>query len=452
MDTLVRQKESVQTRLTCFEDYSRGITTKIETNNGVLENCDMIQIRKSLLTIQPLLDTFDQLQLQIENANEDSESESEHITEFENKYYETVYDGENILEKLFSHDNLSAKPSLVVSRHEVLVPGPVAVIADVVSINEGSQSSSSTVHKDFVKLPTINLPNFNENPEECIKESSAKLRQLIDSVEKSIRALDSLVNEDDQRNAFLVYLINSKLDPTTTSEFENKNDSDKFLSYEELISFMEKKASLLKTIDQRNQKSHAERLAAKAIRLQTSFLLSTALVWILDSDGNSHPARALLDSGSMSNFISESLCKRLQLSRFPVDLQIRGINSAATSIDSRHEQLLHAGLQLLLASVCEVFWTLGGRSLARQTSPTNLKAFSAEMVPEYLSDLRTRSKWLVNRGFLHEGDFVLLKKLGRVIALHPGKDNVNRVAIVKTTSGIVKRAFSKLCPFPNDQV
>ncbi|KAF2880098.1 hypothetical protein ILUMI_26074 [Ignelater luminosus] len=33
----------------------------------------------------------------------------------------------------------------------------------------------------------------------------------------------------------------------------------------------------------------------------------------------------------------------------------------------RHEQLLHAGPQMLLASVCEVFWPLGGRSLARQT-------------------------------------------------------------------------------------
>ncbi|KAF2886379.1 hypothetical protein ILUMI_19794, partial [Ignelater luminosus] len=414
------------------------------------------------------VDTFDQLQLQIENASEDPESESEHITEFEKKYYETISDAENILEKLSSHDNLPAKPSSVVSCHEVLVPGPVAVPSDVVSINGGSQSSSNTGHKGFVKLPTINLPNFNGNPEEWLnfrdlfinlihenealtdvhklhylrasltgkaaetikslaissanyqiawdsvndrfnnsrilvhnhikalfnievstKESSAKLRQLIDSVKKKIRALDSLVNEEDQRNSFLIYLINSKLDPTTTREFENKNDSAKFPSYEELISFMEKKASLLETIDQRNQKSHAERLTAKAF-------VSTAISCPLckgshslnscerfkqfglkersekarelkvcynclakghftDSDGNSHPARALLDSGSMSNFISESLCKRLQLSRFPVDLQIRGINSAATSIDSRcNVEIISSNSQFQMKSSCLV--------------------------------------------------------------------------------------------------
>ncbi|KAF2890389.1 hypothetical protein ILUMI_15784 [Ignelater luminosus] len=169
MDTLVRQRGSVKACLTRFENYLGGIKTKIETNNGVLENCDGIQIRKRLLTIQPLLDTFDQLQLQIENASEDPESESEHITEFEKKYYETISDAENFLEKLSSHDNLPAKSGSVVSCHEVLVPGPVAVPSDVVSINGASQSSSSTNHKGFVKLPTINLPNFNGNPEEWLK-------------------------------------------------------------------------------------------------------------------------------------------------------------------------------------------------------------------------------------------------------------------------------------------
>ncbi|KAF2904387.1 hypothetical protein ILUMI_01789 [Ignelater luminosus] len=442
MDTLLRQRGSVKARLTRFEDYLCGIKTKIETNNGVLENCNAIQIRKRLLTIQPLLDTFDQLQLQIENASEDPEK------------------------KLSSHDNLPAKPSSVVSCHEVLVPGPVAVPSDVVSINGGSQSSSSTGHKGFVKLSTINLPNLNGNPEEwlnfrdlfinlihenevltdvhklhylrasltgkaaeTIKSlaiSSANYQIAWDSVNdrfnnsrilvhNHIKALFNIEVTTKESSAKLRQLIDS-LDPTTTRGFENKNDSDKFPSYEELISFMEKKASLLETIDQRNQKSHTERLTAKAfvstaiscplckgshslnscerfkqfglkersekakelkvcynclakghftgkcksrfncqrcksrhhtllhqvesvssveveqatVNLsafgsnQTTVLLSTALVRILDSDGNLHPARALLDSGSMSNFISESLCKRLQLSRFPVDLQIPG--------------------------------------------------------------------------------------------------------------------------------
>lgn len=76
---------------------------------------------------------------------------------------------------------------------------------------------------------------------------------------------------------------------------------------------------------------------------------------------------------------------------------------------------------------------------------------------EYLVELQTRTKWPSNRGSLREGDLVLLKvdnqppllwKLGRIITLHPGKDNISRVATVKTNNGVIKRAFSKLCPLP----
>ncbi|KAK9681070.1 methyltransferase (DUF5641) [Popillia japonica] len=36
-------------------------------------------------------------------------------------------------------------------------------------------------------------------------------------------------------------------------------------------------------------------------------------------------------------------------------------------------------------------------------------------------------------------------KLGRIVAVHPGKDGINSVVTVKTTAGKV-RFFAKLCP------
>ncbi|KAG5873196.1 hypothetical protein JTB14_013356 [Gonioctena quinquepunctata] len=39
--------------------------------------------------------------------------------------------------------------------------------------------------------------------------------------------------------------------------------------------------------------------------------------------------------------------------------------------------------------------------------------------------------------------------MGRIIALHPGDDNVARVATVKTSSGELKRPLVKLCPPPS---
>ncbi|KAK9694484.1 methyltransferase (DUF5641) [Popillia japonica] len=37
-------------------------------------------------------------------------------------------------------------------------------------------------------------------------------------------------------------------------------------------------------------------------------------------------------------------------------------------------------------------------------------------------------------------------KMGRICQLHPGTDGIARVASVRTQNGVIRRAFSKLCP------
>lgn len=54
-------------------------------------------------------------------------------------------------------------------------------------------------------------------------------------------------------------------------------------------------------------------------------LLSRATVLIIDSVGNVHECTALLDSGSQSNVITESLCKQLNLNLTNVSFPIGGI-------------------------------------------------------------------------------------------------------------------------------
>ena len=46
----------------------------------------------------------------------------------------------------------------------------------------------------------------------------------------------------------------------------------------------------------------------------------------------------------------------------------------------------------------------------------------------------------------------LMWRLGRVVELHPGKDNVMRVVSLKTSSGVVKRAVNRICVLPVDEV
>ncbi|XP_055614880.1 uncharacterized protein LOC129761191 [Toxorhynchites rutilus septentrionalis] len=56
--------------------------------------------------------------------------------------------------------------------------------------------------------------------------------------------------------------------------------------------------------------------------------LSTVLVSVKDCNGRSHLARALLDSGSQANIISDRLCQILKLHRKEVNVPISGIGSS----------------------------------------------------------------------------------------------------------------------------
>lgn len=78
---------------------------------------------------------------------------------------------------------------------------------------------------------------------------------------------------------------------------------------------------------------------------------------------------------------------------------------------------------------------------------------------EYLSLLQQRYKWKQPIGNIQEGTLVVIKedgaaplnwRLGRVVAVHPGPDNLVRVVSVQTVSGILKRAVQKVCPLPID--
>ncbi|XP_058816128.1 uncharacterized protein LOC131679415 [Topomyia yanbarensis] len=64
-------------------------------------------------------------------------------------------------------------------------------------------------------------------------------------------------------------------------------------------------------------------------------LLATAVVVIEDDDGRHFPARALLDSGSESNFVTERLSQRLKVGRQKVEISVLGIGQTATKVKQR---------------------------------------------------------------------------------------------------------------------
>lgn len=78
---------------------------------------------------------------------------------------------------------------------------------------------------------------------------------------------------------------------------------------------------------------------------------------------------------------------------------------------------------------------------------------------DYIHSLQQRTKWKSTASNLKIGTLVMLKddhtpplfwKLGRVVELHPGEDNLVHVVSVKTNNGVFKRTVQKLCPLPQE--
>jgi hypothetical protein len=78
---------------------------------------------------------------------------------------------------------------------------------------------------------------------------------------------------------------------------------------------------------------------------------------------------------------------------------------------------------------------------------------------EYMAQLQERSKWRTKSGqqltigtlvMIHHDNAPPLRwTLGRVVQVHPGKDDIVRVASVKTKTGVIKRAVQRLCVLPS---
>ncbi|XP_062557801.1 uncharacterized protein LOC134222656 [Armigeres subalbatus] len=77
---------------------------------------------------------------------------------------------------------------------------------------------------------------------------------------------------------------------------------------------------------------------------QARVLLATAVVIVEDNSGHRYPARALLDSGSESNFVTERLSQRMKVRRTKVDVKIHGIGQEVTKVRQQLEATVRSRL------------------------------------------------------------------------------------------------------------
>lgn len=85
------------------------------------------------------------------------------------------------------------------------------------------------------------------------------------------------------------------------------------------------------------------------------------------------------------------------------------------------------------------------------------QSFWKRFYSEYFNQLQNRNKWIHKKPNLEVNDIVLIKEdntpsckwpLGKIVELHPGKDELIRVVAVKTKNSIIKRPVSKIAKLP----
>lgn len=110
----------------------------------------------------------------------------------------------------------------------------------------------------------------------------------------------------------------------------------------------------------------------------------------------------------------------------------------------------------LTAPVCEDLIDTSPHRLSRYQRVEQIRQhFWSRWSTENISEMQTRTKWKSRQADLKPDTLVLIKDdhapplkwcLGRIISTVPGSDGVARVADIQTEKGIIRRAFSKICP------
>ncbi len=297
------------------------------------------------------------------------------------------------------------------------------------TLNNRFNNSKLLIHNHIKALFTL---------ENIQKESSIKIRKMIDDVSKHLRSLEQLNQVIKNWDPLLIFMITSKLDQNTASEWEKYSITLNTSSLDDLKTFLTNRANFLETLeykttmklaqdDRQDKRDFKQRFSSRSLVSSTLscynckkdhsiyvcedflnlpvkkriefinkaklcinclrhhppkrckmgtcrkcnswhntllhqdnfnspsnvttadsnndegcqaeavlsssicksgkrvMLLSTARVKVLDKFGMPHIARALLDSGSMSSFVTINLCDKLGLDKVNANLNVFGI-------------------------------------------------------------------------------------------------------------------------------
>lgn len=475
LETLKRKRSTLKGQLTRLQTYLDRVN---------LSDPDFVQIETRLVKSEALLEEFNDTQFDIEAIDKET-TQVDHNDErdrFEENYYCVISKAKDILDKkpvaaleqsLTNSNNQSLPTQNQIKLPQLDLPtfngtldkwlfyrdtfrsiihsnanlnkiqkfhylrlslkGEAAEVINSLEVSEQNYDAAWGLLLERYENKPLLINNHVKalfNLSVITKENYSKMRAMLDNVSKHLRALEVLGQPVAEWDTLLIYLVTSKLDPSTRRDWEEKNENGNSTTFDALLQFLKQKCRLLETLNlttSENQSINQQKPRVKAHLSTNTYscpmcnnkhsiynckkfldlipkdrlnesrrlnlcinclrknhatkdctagtcrkcdkkhhtllhlltenssnnnsgsdnqeiqsnhsssknnsytLLSTAIVQIFDKFGKLHDCRALLDSGSMSSFITEQFCDKIQVELKNANFTISGIDQARTT-------------------------------------------------------------------------------------------------------------------------
>lgn len=322
MDKLIKQRSSMKGKLTIFENYLKIV----QSCKGSLSKLQLDELKCRLVKMEGLFAQFDVLQLEFEERAEKIEDALKEREAFETQYFNLICTARLKIEEYEpsassvtqlqdeqassprGNSNLVRLPpielprfdgqqrswlefrdsfiSLIDSNNSIddinklrylqsaLQGSPALLVLENLEIcSENYKQAWQTLCSRYEK-PRLLVNKHLEslfNLEPIPKESCTCIRRLIDITNTNLRALKTLKQPVEQWDRIIVFLLESKLDTSTSKDWEQYRGSNlgDFPTLSELIKFLENKSDYLASLEE-SQQTIKDSLKQKSINLNTN--------------------------------------------------------------------------------------------------------------------------------------------------------------------------------------
>ncbi|XP_045773835.1 uncharacterized protein LOC123873159 [Maniola jurtina] len=293
---LIKTRASFKGRLTAFCNHLKSI-------GDSLNPVQVTELQLRLGKLDNLYQQFDEVQLRIECLVDDIDTVLPERIEFESTYFKVLARAQDLIaqntetanEGLCSEKGSSKRGSQLVKLPTIALPkfsgsfnnwlefrdtfsslvhsnedisdinkfhylrasleGTAAIVIQSIELSAANYSVAWSLlceRFDNKRLLIQNHVSALFNIESVSQESSENLKRLIDSVNKNIRALESLGEPTLHWDTLLIHMLSKKLDSKTFrewEEFKGRLPKDTYIKLDSLLEFLRNRADLLQNIE-----------------------------------------------------------------------------------------------------------------------------------------------------------------------------------------------------------